>query len=322
MTGAAKRAPLRAVAEDIPLEIVYEDADLAVVNKPAGMLVHAGAGSVAEDERGKGTLVNALLHHLANLSQPEDELRPGIVHRLDKGTSGLLVVAKNDAAHAKLAAAFAERETEKVYVALVQGRMPGEKGTINAAVSRDLVRRTRMTTRRSGGRSAVTHWKVLERIETGAGEFTLLEVTIETGRTHQIRVHLSSLGHPVVGDTLYGAAGEIVSATPEGVTVGRNNAGIKTGANKTRGTGSASKGKKLGSRAVSERMASVLKAPGSEAAAVDAEIEGSERLKLERNFLHARRLGVPHPRTGEWMEWEAELPEELESFMARLRRVK
>jgi 23S rRNA pseudouridine1911/1915/1917 synthase len=314
VTGAARRPPLRAVAEDIPLEILYEDADLAVVNKPAGMLVHAGAGSVAEDERGKGTLVNALLHHLqslsrgnpdrARLSQPADELRldelrPGIVHRLDKDTSGLLVVAKNDAAHAKLAAAFAERETEKEYVALVQGRMPAEKGTINATVSRDLVRRTRMTTRRSGGRSAITHWKVLERIETAAGEFTLLEVRIETGRTHQIRVHLSSVGHPVVGDTLYGAA-ELV-AVPDRAALER--------AAQNRA------GKSVGRKAAKPRVTP---------AKADSEPEDLQQgpLRLGRNFLHARRLGLPHPRTGEWMEWEAVLPEELESFIARLRRVK
>jgi 23S rRNA pseudouridine1911/1915/1917 synthase len=208
ITGQVQLPPLKAEAEDIPLEIVYEDSDLAVINKPAGMMVHAGAAATS-DARSRGTLVNALLHHMKKLSKVGGELRPGIVHRLDKETSGLILVAKNDAAHRNLGSQFSGREVKKKYLALVQGWPKSDSGTINAPVSRDRIKRTRMTTRGHGGRDAITHYTVKEKIESPYGKFALLEVKIDTGRTHQIRVHMASLGHPVVGDALYGASREL-----------------------------------------------------------------------------------------------------------------
>jgi len=193
---AQPRPPLAAVPEDIPIEILREDEDFVVVNKPAGMAVHLGAGAK------RGTLVNALLHRLGQLSAAGGSLRPGIVHRLDRGTSGVLVVARNDRAHGLLAEQFRSRTVEKIYLALVQGRLEGDSGTIALPIARDLKRRTRMTTARRKGREARTDWRVIARL----GGFTLLEVSLHTGRTHQIRVHFSALRHPVVGDTLYGAA--------------------------------------------------------------------------------------------------------------------
>jgi len=221
IVGEVQRPPLRAIPEDIPLEIVYEDDDLAVINKPAGMMVHAGAGAT-EDERNRGTLVNALLHRFRTLSNVGGELRPGIVHRLDKETSGLIVAAKNDVAHRKLAAEFSGRRVKKTYIALVHGWPKKDRGTIASSISRDAVRRTRMTTRRSGGREAITHYEVQRRIESRYGKFALLELKIDTGRTHQIRVHMSSLGHPVVGDTLYGAPREISGKAGPAISLQRN----------------------------------------------------------------------------------------------------
>jgi 23S rRNA pseudouridine1911/1915/1917 synthase len=218
--------PLKAFAEDIPLRVVYEDDDLSVIDKPAGMTVHAGAGA-AEG----GTLVNALLHRYRALSSVGGEQRPGIVHRLDKQTSGLIVIARNDAAHARLAQMFAERQMRKTYIALVHGHLKQDHGTIDAPIARDLLRRTRMTTRRStGARSAVSHYTVLRRISSRFGAFTLISVRIETGRTHQIRVHLASIGHPVAGDTLYGAPARLMvipgrrtaDPAPESLALTRN----------------------------------------------------------------------------------------------------
>jgi len=237
VTGEPHPTPLKATPEDIPLDVVFEDSDLAVVNKPAGMMVHAGSGQ-NEDARSRGTLVNALLYRFRALSSTGGDLRPGIVHRLDKDTSGLIVVAKNDASHAALAVLFSSRQISKTYIALVHGAVERQKGTINSAIARDPVRRTRMTARPSdNARSAVSHYEVIRKFTTRFGKFTLVRVQIETGRTHQIRVHMASIGHPVVGDTLYGASGQLTDqvavqaaqskaarrkAEPERLKLGRN----------------------------------------------------------------------------------------------------
>jgi 23S rRNA pseudouridine1911/1915/1917 synthase len=191
------RPAARVAPEPIPLEILYEDADVAVVNKPAGMIVHPGAG---EDG---GTLVAALLDRFGGggLSTVGGPLRPGIVHRLDKGTSGAIVIARNDAAHKRLVEEFRDRQVRKTYLALLHGKIKSEAGKIELPVARDLRRRSRMTARRREGRPARTDWRVRLRID----RFTLIEADLHTGRTHQIRVHFSALGCPVVGDTLYGA---------------------------------------------------------------------------------------------------------------------
>jgi len=201
----------RATPEDLPLDIVYEDSDILVVNKPAGMVVHIGAGVKS------GTLVNALLGHIQSLSTTGGEERPGIVHRLDKMTSGLVVVAKNDAAHRRLSEEFKSREVHKTYLALVHGRVAADQGEVTRSVGRDPRRRTRMKAGGIAPREALTNYRVLRRL----GPFTLLEAMPRTGRTHQIRVHLASIGHPVVGDTTYGAPAKLRLSNGEEPTLPR-----------------------------------------------------------------------------------------------------
>lgn len=183
-------------AEDIPITLLYEDESLAVVIKPCGMVVHPAAGNES------GTLVNALLYHLDSLSGIGGEKRPGIVHRLDKDTSGLLIVAKDDQAHAALSRQLSERQMEKHYLALAAGQMKGSEGSIDLAIGRSLKDRKKMAPR-PDGRNALTHWTLLQQRSDRA----LLDVRLVTGRTHQIRVHMAAIGHPVLGDPLYAARG-------------------------------------------------------------------------------------------------------------------
>ena len=180
-------------AEDIPLEIVYQDADVAVVNKPQGMVVHPSAGHTS------GTLVNALMYHIKDLSGINGELRPGIVHRIDKDTSGLLMVAKNDAAHVALADELKAKKYLRKYWAIVHGNLPNDRGVIEAPIGRsDKDRKKQAVTAK--GKPALTRFHVLERF----GDYSLVELQLETGRTHQIRVHMAYIGHPVAGDEVYG----------------------------------------------------------------------------------------------------------------------
>ncbi|MGB7027935.1 MAG: RluA family pseudouridine synthase [Candidatus Acidiferrum sp.] len=269
---AQPRPPLRAEAESIPLSILYEDADVIAVNKAAGMTVHAGAGNT------RGTLVNALLGRGQALSKGGDAVRPGIVHRLDKETSGVILVAKNDFAHAKLAEGFQQRTVKKTYIALVEGLLKEKQGRIELAIGRDLHRRTRMAVHRQKpgsalrgkslaghAREARTDWRTLAEVDGT----TLVEVQLHTGRTHQIRVHFSAVKHPVVGDTLYGASPQIFPCT-----------GIARTATRNRGL--------------------------------------PAMPPLRRNFLHAARIGFNQPRTGEWIELRAPLPPELHEFINKL----
>ncbi len=195
----ASAPPAHAAPEDIPLEILHEDDDLLCLNKPPGLVVHPAAG------HWQGTLVNAILHHCASVSDGGDPLRPGIVHRLDKDTSGCILVAKNDAAHAALARQFAERTAQKTYLAVVRGHPRATAGVVTGAIARHPVHRQRMAiSRHPGARAAETTWKVL----TSAGNLSLLECRPKTGRTHQIRVHLKHLGHPIAGDRVYGGGAD------------------------------------------------------------------------------------------------------------------
>ena len=188
--------PLDAVPQDIPLDVVYEDADVIVVNKPKGLVVHPAPGHP------DGTLVNALLHHCgSSLSGIGGELRPGIVHRIDRDTSGLIIAAKNDAAHQALSAQLQDHTLARTYEAVVAGNLREDRGTVDAPIGRHHTDRKKMAVTDRGGRAAVTHWEVLERFQG----FTHVRCRLETGRTHQIRVHMAHLGHPICGDTVYGA---------------------------------------------------------------------------------------------------------------------
>ncbi|MFZ2557075.1 MAG: RluA family pseudouridine synthase, partial [Lactococcus raffinolactis] len=180
-------------AENIPLDIVYEDDDVAVINKPQGMVVHPSAGHQT------GTLVNALMYHMTNLSSINGVIRPGIVHRIDKDTSGLLMVAKNDQAHEFLAAQLKDHTSKRRYLAIIHGNLLNDRGVIEAPIGRNAKDRKKQAVI-AGGKPALTHFEVLERF----GDFTLVSLTLETGRTHQIRVHMAYIGHPVAGDPLYG----------------------------------------------------------------------------------------------------------------------
>ena len=196
--------PCEALPENIPLDIIYEDADIIVINKPVGMVVHPAAGNPS------GTLVNALLYHCgASLSGVGGVIRPGIVHRIDKDTSGLLVVAKNDEAHLALSAQLKEHHVSRIYTAVAIGNFREEKGTVDAPIGRHPVDRKKMAVIHNSdlrSREAVTHWSVLARGEADGNSFTLLRCQLETGRTHQIRVHMASIGHPLLGDAVYGGA--------------------------------------------------------------------------------------------------------------------
>jgi 23S rRNA pseudouridine1911/1915/1917 synthase len=285
LLGPAELPPLKAFAEDIPLDVVYEDEELAVVNKPAGMVVHASNGS-GDDPRNRGTLVNALLHRMKKLSKGGDELRPGIVHRLDKDTSGLLIVAKNDRAHRKLSEQFSKRTIDKRYIALVHGWPAQEHGTVNAPIGRDRSNRARMSTRGDNSRDAVSHYTVLEKIDSRYGKFALVEVKIDTGRTHQIRVHMASISHPVVGDTLYGASAALSPLTRARQRFGHS----------------------VSTKAEAKRAA-LRKKKGAE----------SLTLELPRNFLHSTAVHFTHPKSGKELKFTVPLPGDLSDYLASLK---
>lgn len=234
---------LAAVPEDIPVDIIYQDEDMAVVNKPQGMTVHAGSGNTS------GTLVNALLYSLDSLSGINGVIRPGIVHRIDKDTSGLLVVAKNDRAHVELSRQIADKTCRRIYVALLEGILPDDSGTVVTHIARSSADRKKMAAVPAGkGKYARTDYRVLRRYERSG--YTLCEFSLWTGRTHQIRVHAQYISHPIVGDPVYGYK--------------------------------------------------------------------KQRFRLNGQLLHAKRLLLRHPRTGEEMEFEAPLPDYFEDVLRTL----
>ena len=229
--------------ENLPLDILYEDSDVILINKPKGMVVHPSAGHYT------GTLVNGLLYHCkGGLSGINGVLRPGIVHRIDKDTTGVLIACKNDRAHNALAEQLKAHTITRRYQAIVCGNLKEEEGTVDAPIGRHPVERKKMAVVRSGGKRAVTHYRVLERF----GSYTYIECRLETGRTHQIRVHMASIGHPLLGDEVYG--------------------------------------------------------------------RGKNPFHLEGQTLHAMVLGFVHPSTGEYMEFEAPLPEYFEELLRKLRQ--
>ena len=236
-------APVDVAPQDIPLDVVYEDGDVIVVNKPKGLVVHPAPGHP------DGTLVNALLHHCGDsLSGIGGELRPGIVHRIDRDTSGLIIAAKNDFAHQRLASQLQDHTLARIYRCIVAGNLREDSGTVDAPIGRHPVDRKKMAVV-ANGRSAVTHWSVLERFPG----YTYVECRLETGRTHQIRVHMAYIGHPILGDTAYGNKKPV---------------------------------------------------PG-----------------LQGQCLHAGKIGFVHPRTGEYLEFEAPLPAYFTGFLQKLKEV-
>jgi 23S rRNA pseudouridine1911/1915/1917 synthase len=233
--------PLDVQPENIPLDIIYEDEDVVVVNKARGMVVHPAAGNYS------GTLVNALLYHCKNLSGINGVIRPGIVHRLDKDTSGIMICAKNDAAHVSLSEQIQSKTAQRTYLAVVRGNIKTDSGVIETQIARDKDDRKKMAVVKEGGRNAVTEYEVVERF----GKYTIVKCKLKTGRTHQIRVHMEYLGYPLVGDPKY----------------------------------------------------SPMKTPFS----------------INGQALHSLTLAFDHPRTGERMEFEAKLPEDLHKVVTRLR---
>lgn len=234
---------LEILPEDIPLDIVYEDEDVLVVNKARGMVVHPAVGNYT------GTLVNAIMHHCGDrLSSINGVVRPGIVHRIDKDTSGLLMIAKNDKAHESLSEQLAEHSITRKYVALVHHNITSDEGTIDEPIGRDPKNRLRQAVTTQNSKRAVTHYKVLERF----GNYTLVECQLETGRTHQIRVHMAYIKHPLVGDMVYGPK--------------------------------------------------------------------KSKFKVEGQMLHAKVIGFVHPRTGEYMEFDSELPEYFTDVLEKVRK--
>jgi 23S rRNA pseudouridine1911/1915/1917 synthase len=255
MVSVPPPSPSHLTPEALPLAILFEDQDLLVVNKPPGLVVHPGAG------HRDGTLLNALVHHCPDLMDIGEVSRPGLVHRLDKDTSGLIVVAKTSLAHVSLVAQFQAHTITKVYQALVWGRLAEAEGRIEKAVGRHPTARQKMSVHARRGKRAVTFWRVVQELP---GPLTRVELTPQTGRTHQLRVHLASLGHPVLGDATYGGGVSRLADHPKVLSL---------------------------------------------------------KPLVLRQLLHAWRLGVTHPRTGEQLTWEAPLPEDFQAVVDYLRKI-